>query len=385
MPNQNKDVYSLEQDIINSNEEIYDSNIVSVEGVNVYSRDWTVATILQQIKQGNIALSPKFQRRNAWTDEKRSRLIESLILNLPIPEIVLAENPYEKGKFIVIDGRQRLMTIYSFLEADQTYWANPKTINLIIAKDINNKSYADLDESQKNRLDNASIRCTVIFGHKDDGLLYEIFHRINAGAVPLSTQELRQALFKGHFSDFLLDKTNDAPQPIHKVLGIEKPHDRLLDCEILLKFFAYSNFSQQYNGDLKSFLDSSTKRLNEKTPQLIDKDYEAFNRALSLLSSCLGDYEKIGHFINTDNIDRFNSNLFVLQVCYFALLPDHTDTQQFKSAFQQLCSNSSFIDTFKSNTAKLENVKKRFSFFEKMLNSALKTNFHNQFFIADEL
>src|SRR5688500_16703592 len=76
--------------------------------------DWTVETILQQIDKGNIELNPDFQRREAWRTPHKSRYIESLILNVPVPQIVLAERKDKRGKFIVIDGKQRLLTLRQF-------------------------------------------------------------------------------------------------------------------------------------------------------------------------------------------------------------------------------------------------------------------------------
>ena len=85
------------------------------KGLNKYqilvaSRDWTVETIVRQVEQEHIDLDPAFQRRNAWRDHRRSRLIESFILGFPVPQLVLAENPRRRGTFVVIDGKQRLMT-----------------------------------------------------------------------------------------------------------------------------------------------------------------------------------------------------------------------------------------------------------------------------------
>src|SRR6266480_1757166 len=88
----------------------------------IYSRDWTIETINNQIVQGNVDLNPKFQRRNAWTDDRRSKLIESLIIGLPVPEIVLAEHPVKQKSFIVIDGKQRLLTIAGFIDPTIAYW-----------------------------------------------------------------------------------------------------------------------------------------------------------------------------------------------------------------------------------------------------------------------
>ena len=101
-------------------------------GITVASRDWTVDTIVRQVEQENIDLDPAFQRRNAWRDHRRSRLIESFILGFPVPQLVLAENPRRRGTFIVIDGKQRLLTVAGlFLPAYRNYWANPRFSGLV--------------------------------------------------------------------------------------------------------------------------------------------------------------------------------------------------------------------------------------------------------------
>lgn len=180
---------------------------VSVEGVEslvVYSRDWTVDTILRQIEQGNIDLNPGFQRRNAWNDVKRSKLIESLIIGVPVPEIVLAEDLTRKKSFIVIDGKQRLLALAGFAEPERyPSWDRPTLNKLNTRSDLNGLSFAELaqmkDESRQ--LMNADIRCTVISNYRSPAVLYDIFYRLNTGSVPLGSQELRQVLNRGPFAD----------------------------------------------------------------------------------------------------------------------------------------------------------------------------------------
>src|SRR5688500_3142614 len=82
----------------------------SVSEAVVTSTDWTTETILSQLARGNIFLTPNFQRRDAWTDARKSRFIESLFLALPIPQLVLAERKEKRGSYIVIDGKQRLLS-----------------------------------------------------------------------------------------------------------------------------------------------------------------------------------------------------------------------------------------------------------------------------------
>src|SRR6266496_2494163 len=183
----------------NWNEDIYEdvkAKPEELEALVVSSRDWTVETILSQIEQGNINLDPAFQRRNAWDDKKRSRLVESLITGLPVPEIVLAENQDKKRSFIVIDGKQRLLTVAGFIKPKTYgYWDKPILRGLTVRKDLNNINFSDLSENHPDEFRffmNSSIRCTVISNFRSTDVLYDIFYRINTGSVSLSTQELRQ-------------------------------------------------------------------------------------------------------------------------------------------------------------------------------------------------
>jgi uncharacterized protein with ParB-like and HNH nuclease domain len=85
----------------------------------VSGTDWATETVVSQLKRGNIQLDPRFQRRDAWKRDRKSRFIESLIVGLPIPQIVLAESKRDRGKFIVLDGKQRLLSILQFLGLGQ--------------------------------------------------------------------------------------------------------------------------------------------------------------------------------------------------------------------------------------------------------------------------
>src|SRR5574344_1495434 len=175
---ENRDV---ETEIINDNEsDSEDIQNIDVSDVVVYARDWTIETIFNQINIENIDLNPKFQRRNAWNDDKRSKLIESIIMGYPIPEIVLAENPNKKRSFIVIDGKQRLLTLAGFIANDKyKYWDRPVLKGLKVLKELNKSKYIDFDEKSKREFDNSSLRCTVITNYKDIQILYDIFYRLN--------------------------------------------------------------------------------------------------------------------------------------------------------------------------------------------------------------
>lgn len=277
-----------------------DVQAVNFENIVVYSRDWTVETIYNQIVQGNIDLNPGFQRRNAWNDQKRSRLIESLIIGIPIPEIVLAEDPNKKKSFLVIDGKQRLLTVAGYFDPNIPYWTRNDLAELKARPDLNGVSYEQL-KTQPGYTDahrsllNADIRCTVISNYDQNDILYDIFYRLNTGSVPLSTQELRQVLNKGDFANKLIEKTNQL-LPIHRVLNLDEPDPRLRDVEIILRSLAFEAFGAQYHGNLKRFLDDSMRNLSQewdRNRERIENALHIFDQATQRLISVLGE-KKVG-------------------------------------------------------------------------------------------
>lgn len=352
----------------------------------VYSRDWTIGTIYNQIQQGNIDLNPKFQRRNAWNDEKRSKLIESLILGLPVPEIVLAEDPKKKKSFIVIDGKQRLLTIAGFIDPLKVpYWNNPKLSKLKSRLDLNNLTYKDFEnnfryENDNREFINADLRCTVISNYKNTDVLYDIFYRLNTGSVPLSTQELRQVLNKGKFADYLIEITQEF-MPLHRVMGISGPDTRLRDIEIILKLVSLYFFGNIYRGNLKLFLDQSMEKITAEWAEykgLLDKVFADFNISINKLIDVFG-VENVGRKFSKDRYEKkFNRSVFEVQVYYFLYIEDNLLTTEnkakIKSGFESLCDNYKFRDSIESTTKTIDKYLTRFLMFMDFLNVTLDIN-----------
>lgn len=375
---------NLDNEIIDSNKEIVDNiDLILSENIKIYSRDWTVETIYNQIKQGNIELNPKFQRRNAWNDEKRSRLIESLILKLPVPEIVLAESHDQKNKFVVLDGKQRLLTIAGFINHEKyKYWDKPVLRDLKLKPILNNMSIEllsqELNEEYYNAFQNSDIRCTVVFNQKSDDILYEIFYRLNSGAVPLSMQELRQSLRKGEFSDYLLE-TTESIGLLHKVLGLDQPDKRLLDAEILLKYISNRIRLNEYSGNLKKFLDDTLVLLNNNWTEkssIVKELYLEFNKGIGLLSNIIG-FDNIGKY---DGENRFNRNVFDVQIYFFSQLIDEDlnekNNSKYINGFKELSQyESEFRKSIASSSSTKRNYATRFDSFRQLVNDSFNKNF----------
>lgn len=370
---QTEDVYS---DDINAESE----DEVSVEEVaelTVYSRDWTVGTIMQQIEQGNIDLNPKFQRRNAWNDTKRSKLIESLLLNIPVPEIVLAEDLDKKRSFIVIDGKQRLLAIAGYENPGKfDSWNRAKLSRLTTRKDLNGLSYEELRRNAESErlLANSDIRCTVISNYKSPSVLYDIFYRLNTGSTPLSSQELRQALHRGGFSNYLIEETNKSI-PLHDAMGLSGPDRRLVDAEIVLRYVAISLFGGEYRGNLLQFLDASMERLNQEWGARegdVRHIVAEFHETLALMLSRLGK-GKIGRKFTSGRWEpRFNRVLLEVEVFYLSMLRPQVASmvpEDFLSAFEAFCeSDQDFIDSVETTTKTNEKYERRYHAYQSFVN-----------------
>ena len=355
-----------------------------VESLVVYSRDWTVETILRQVEQNNIDLNPGFQRRNAWNDLKRSRLVESLVMGIPVPEIVLAEDVSKKKSFIVIDGKQRLLALAGYKWPDRyPSWEKPVLRGLNTRKDLNTLRYAELEgkEDDYRQLINADIRCTVISNYKSNDVLYDIFYRLNTGSVPLSSQELRQVLNRGPFAEFLIRSTN-VKLPLHGVLSLSGPDNRLRDAEIVLRYIAFSLFGTHYGGNLTPFLDGSMKTINDdwgNYEPIINGLLNELNMATTRLVKTFGEKLVGRKFTNGNWESRFNRALYEVEVYYFSKLPEAAfeavDSEAKKNAFELFCGGTpEFLESIETSTKNLQRYRRRYEMFQEFVNEAFGTN-----------
>lgn len=257
-----------EFDVENDEQDVAEQLSPGVTAAVVSGTDWTTETIVAQLKRGNIQLKPRFQRRDAWKRDRKSRFIESLIVGLPIPQIVLAESKQDRGQFIVLDGKQRLLAILQFWGLGEGPNNSFALTGLTLREDLKRVSFSDLStepdhEADFNALANQPIRTVVIRNWKDTNFLHTVFLRLNTGSVNLSPQELRQALLPGKFSNYV-DEASGASAKLQELLGINGPDPRMRDIEILARFLAFRFFAESYPGRMKEFLDNTFEEFNSK-------------------------------------------------------------------------------------------------------------------------
>lgn len=338
----------------------------------LWGTDWTTETILNQLKKNNIILDPKFQRRDAWNKDKKSRFIESLMMGLPIPQIILAESKEKRGQYIVIDGKQRLLSIRQFFakKEDQVY-NQLKLYGLENFKELNGKTIEELEVQNLDyieSLQNQTIRTIVIKNWPNEKFLYTVFLRLNTGSLQLSPQELRQALHPGSFIDYVDDFAIES-EKIKKILNLSKPDYRMRDTELVIRYFSWKYFAGDYNGNLKSFFDKTVKTLNadwideENDIKLLAKDLE---NAIDCTNEIFGEKESFSKWFDGKYQSSFNRAIFDIMAFYFSF-PQIREVAlnkkvEIKEKFQQLCEkDNEFLSSFETSTKNVKQVKKRFN------------------------
>jgi len=360
---------SDEQDV---GEQLKPGDIAAV----VSGTDWTTETIVSQLRKENIQLNPRFQRRDAWEIDRKSRFIESLIVGLPIPQIVLAESKTDRGKFIVLDGKQRLLTIWQFwghAEGENNAYA---LSGLTLRTDLKKKTFNDLStnaafEGDYNALSNTTIRTVVIRNWRDTNFLHTVFLRLNTGSVNLSPQELRQALLPGEFSNYVDDKAGQS-QTLQSLLGLSGPDPRMRDIEVLARFLAFRFFAEKYPGRMKRFLDDTFEEFNKKWAEYkpkVDSAIQDFDSGVTELMNVFGD-----DVARKPTSPQFNRAIFDALIYYHSqrgirrALSVSAKRSQVKRAYDKLFTQgSAFLKAVESDTAGAPNTSARLNIWAKEL------------------
>ena len=330
--------------------------------------DWTVSTIRNQI-QKSIDLDPEFQRRGVWNKKAKSRFIESLMLGIPIPQILLSDEKEKKNMFIVLDGKQRLLSIKEFFEGKYDDGTSFKLTELENLKDLNGSSWKDLqkDSDYAQALENSTIRTAVVKGWKNDAVLYEIFFRLNSGSVKLSPMELRMALYRGPFLRKIIKWTEQLNE-VHSLLRLRRPDKRMADVELTARHLAFARRNIVYRGNLKQFLDDYCKFENANYDEReLDKRLRNFLEAISAARKVFGEKSVCRKWLPREKRfdGRFNRALFDVIIGSFANEAFRewalNDGNAVVESFINVCEDSpDFVSSVESTTKSIGATNSRF-------------------------
>lgn len=331
-----------------------DAPFVSYD-IAVYPSDYTLSVLEQMWKEGDIKV-PEFQRKFVWTIRQSSLLIESMLMGLPVPQGFFFVEP--DGRFLVIDGLQRIMSVVYFFSGffgDENYQGSRKVFRLTGLSDkspYSGKSFSELADSDRRKLKNSVLRVINVkqLGPKDgDTSAYHIFERLNTGGTPLTAQEIRHCVFHGALVGVLGELNRDANW--RKILGKKNFDRHQKDVELLLRVLAFSRRAESYEKPMKEFLNSTMSAYKSAAGDEIEVFKENFPLICARVVSEIGEkpFSPKGR-LNASALDSILGTL----ISNFERLPE-----DLKPGYRALMKDEEFTETLSVSTSDTAIVRDR--------------------------
>jgi hypothetical protein len=326
--------------------------------ITAYGADYPVDSLVKRIEAKDIIV-PRFswepdaeseivgfQREYVWPRPKADRFIESLLLGLPVPGIFLVKE--QSGRFLVLDGHQRLYTLHAYCRgviSGREYRLGS------VQERFSLKRYRDLDVEDRRRLDDSIIHATVVRQDEpteDQSSIYVIFERLNTGGVNLQPQEIRVALYHGDLVRVL--RMLNEHEAWRHLYGSKSR--RLKDMELILRFLAFYYYADEYRSPMKDFLNRYMASNRDLSRQSEEELVRAFNSATNLVQKAIGPpaFRPL-RAVNAAVVDSVLTG-----AARRIKRGSVTDLSAFKDAYEQLLANKEYRDAIETGTSQEPNV-----------------------------
>ena len=230
----------------------------------------TIHDVIRRINQSNYVMDPDFQRDFIWPEDKQSKLIESVIMRIPLPVFYMAED--DQGRMVVVDGLQRLSTFCRFI-------TDELRLKLPDRRELDDLRFSDLSSKIQNRVEDCNLIFYIIDSKVPERARLDIFERVNGG-VPLTRQQMRNCLFMGDATKFL--KNESQTDMFLKATGRSLNNKTMRDREFVNRFCAFQLLGvDDYHGDMDDFLARSLRRMNEMEAVRLSGLSDEFRRGLA--------------------------------------------------------------------------------------------------------
>ena len=352
----------LEEDIENLDIQESNRKIFTDQG------DPEIDSLYGKFKRGKLIIQPDFQRQFVWDLKKSSKLIESALLDIPLPVVYISQE--KDGKEYVIDGQQRLTSFFSYIDGTFPDGGDFKLTGLNVFPELKRKKFSELSEENQDKIRYCKIRTITFRKESDPNLKFEIFERLNTGSVSLNDQELRNCIHRGPYNALLkeLSSNND----FMSLIGTTKPDKRMKDNELVLRFAAfYHQTYLNYKSPMRKFLNSEMEKYQFISDDEATNLKNAFKNTIAIIKSLLGSHAFKRYYKGSENNpngnwepQKFNASLFDILMYSFSkedknIVFRHLDS--IREAFLDLMTtDQDFIDSIELSTSSVQAITKRF-------------------------
>ena len=325
----------------------------------IRSENRTVYDVLRRIRNDQFIMDPDFQRDFIWDPEKQSKLIESVLMRIPLPVFYIAEN--DDGRMVVVDGLQRLSTFQNFVDGD---------LRLRIAErpELNGKQFSELPPLFRNRIEDCNLTLYIIDSKAPERARLDIFERVNGG-VPLTRQQMRNCLNMGPATRFL---RNEAEQQLFlDATGRSLNTAQMRDREFINRFCGFRLIPlADYRGDMDLFLSQTLKRMNVLESRDLEKLSAELRAGLANNHNLFGRYAFRKHTAEQEGRRTpINASLWDVMSTGLAKYDEHTvqtNKDVLLSSFYRLLKNEEFNNSITLGTNQANRVRQRFEMANQM-------------------
>lgn len=334
------------------------------------SSDLSLDAIARMVETGAIDVSPLYQRRDRWSVEKQSALIESFLLNIPVPPIYLAEDEY--GRYSAIDGKQRVTAINRFILHKM------KLQNLEYFHEVEGLTFNELPNDLKNALTiRPYLRVVTLLKQSDPNLKYEVFTRLNTGGDPLLAQEIRNVIFRGFLNNLIYELAENKflKQQLKISSNASKAYKEMLDAEYVLRFFTLRDQWQDFPGNMRKAMDNYMMKNKNLSAEQITALKTSFSKTIKSVEDIWGDKA----FNRPGGNQQVVQGFFDIQMVSLTLFSDNEihrliqNREKFKILFnKKYDSDPDFNESIRQFTSNPRNVRYRMETMQSLMQLALK-------------
>ncbi len=335
-----------------------------LDDILIRTESRTIFDVIRRIDDSGYIMDPDFQRDFIWDEWKQSKLIESVIMRIPLPVFYLAEN--QQGRMIVVDGLQRLSTFQRFIK-------NKLRLKLPIRTDLNGLYFRDLTPKLQNRVEDCNLTMYIVDSKAPARARLDIFERVNGGE-PLTRQQMRNCLFMGKATQFL---KNEAQTKIFLDATDGRLNTKTMrDREFVNRFCAFQILEiEDYNGDMDEFLAACLTKMNNRDESFLQQLSDQFRNSLAI-NFLLFERHAFRKFVTLDQPNRSVLNASLWDVMSTGLSRySESHVQKFaepvRNAVQELLEHEDFFTAISYSTNDSKRVKLRFRMSRKVLKDVL--------------
>lgn len=342
------------------------------------AKDFSIREFLTLKNDGELVLQPTYQRNFVATDLIASKLIESILLDVPIPVVYLAEE--QDGSYSVIDGQQRLTSFLSFLEGKFPDNRPFKLSGLKVLPEINRRFFNDLDSELQKKIRSTTIHSIIIKKESNPDIKFEIFERLNTGSTKLNEDEIRNTVYRGKYIDLLAELSEN--QGFHVLVRKDNFKKRMIYRGMILRFFALSEKSYlNYKSSMKQFSNKELRDNKDLSPSK-EKEYKTrFEHCLDLVKVVFGEMA-FRRYMPGDNGDagkwgetQINMALYDLQMVGFVNYSKNDVLAKAdlirEGLLDLMINNQQFRELLIWQTSDTDKLKKRFRIYMDMLETII--------------